>query len=331
MAGIACRRGCTCSAGSRSSSPGFTGSLMVIAVNGWMNHPTGFALRAARSSTCTRGRAVRQPLPLARARAHVPRRLHRHRLPGGGVYAFGRAARPLGALRAHRAGDPADGRGARGAGPGARRRLGRARGRPRTSRRSSPRSRVWARPRRARPCTSSAGTRTTRSSTASRSPSCCPSGLPRPERHGAGARRRAAGRPSAGQRRARRLPDHGRDRHAARRDRRFVPARPGAQATAARVAVVLPRARARRTAVGRRADRRLGHHRGRPTAVGRLRGDAHRRRRHRRRPHPRRLRDARPVYTGLVGVGVVWILRRLARAPLEAGDRAGRPTRPAAG
>src|SRR5437762_351444 len=27
---------------------GFTGSLMVIAVNGWMNHPSGFALRAGR-------------------------------------------------------------------------------------------------------------------------------------------------------------------------------------------------------------------------------------------------------------------------------------------
>src|SRR5213082_1015884 len=28
---------------------GFTGSLMVIAVNGWMNHPTGFALRDGRA------------------------------------------------------------------------------------------------------------------------------------------------------------------------------------------------------------------------------------------------------------------------------------------
>jgi cytochrome d ubiquinol oxidase subunit I len=33
---------------------GFAGSLMVIAVNGWMNHPRGFRLRAARSWTCIR-------------------------------------------------------------------------------------------------------------------------------------------------------------------------------------------------------------------------------------------------------------------------------------
>ena len=36
---------------------GFTGSLMVIAVNAWMNHPDGFALRERQGrSTCTRSR-----------------------------------------------------------------------------------------------------------------------------------------------------------------------------------------------------------------------------------------------------------------------------------
>ena len=57
-------------------------------------------------------------------------------------------------------------------------------------------------------------------------------------------------------------------------------------------AVVLPGGRRGRAALGRRADRGLGDDRGRPPAVGRLRPHAHRGRRHRRRRHPGRLRDA---------------------------------------
>ena len=65
-------------------SPGFTGSLMVIAVNAWMNHPVGFRCATARSvDVHPLARAVRQHLPVARARPHVHRGLHRHRLPGG--------------------------------------------------------------------------------------------------------------------------------------------------------------------------------------------------------------------------------------------------------
>ena len=49
---------------------GFSGSLMVIAVNGWMNHPTGFTLE---ERPCRRrasvGGAVREQLLLARARS----------------------------------------------------------------------------------------------------------------------------------------------------------------------------------------------------------------------------------------------------------------------
>ena len=53
---------------------GFTGSLMVISVNAWMQHPSGFrASCMAEPSTCTRCRAVRQQLPLERADAHVRR------------------------------------------------------------------------------------------------------------------------------------------------------------------------------------------------------------------------------------------------------------------
>ena len=33
---------------------GFTGSLMVIAVNAWMNHPTGFRLHGGKVTTSTR-------------------------------------------------------------------------------------------------------------------------------------------------------------------------------------------------------------------------------------------------------------------------------------
>ena len=62
---------------------------------------------------------------------------------------------------------------------------------------------------------------------------------------------------------------------------------------AAAVALVLPRGRRRRAAVGRRADRRLGDDRGRPPAVGRLRRDAHGGGGDRGERHPGRLRDAR--------------------------------------
>ena len=56
--------------------------------------------------------------------------------------------------------------------------------------------------------------------------------------------------------------------------------------------LVLPGGGAGRAGRRRRADRRLGHHRGRPPALGRLRGDAHRGRGHRRQRHPGRLRRA---------------------------------------
>ena len=63
--------------------------------------------------------------------------------------------------------------------------------------------------------------------------------------------------------------------------------------TAATVGLVLPRRRRGRAAGAGRAGGRMGHDRGRPSAVDRLRGDAHVGGRHERRRGPGRLRDAR--------------------------------------
>ena len=64
---------------------GITGSLTVISVNAWMNNPQGFALRGGRGGRRRAlGRAVRQPPSVARAHAHVSRRLHRRRVAGRG-------------------------------------------------------------------------------------------------------------------------------------------------------------------------------------------------------------------------------------------------------
>ena len=118
--------------------------------------------------------AVRQQLPVVGADPHVHRRLHGRRVPGGRPRTpFGRLAGPVEPLRADRADDPADDRvpGRPGAGPG--RRLGGARRGGRPSRSSWRRSRGSTRRPRGAPSTSSAGTPTVRSSTGSRSPTCC--------------------------------------------------------------------------------------------------------------------------------------------------------------
>ena len=93
---------------------GVPGSLMVISVNAWMNHPSGFRLvgRQGRRRAPAHG-AVRQQLPVAGAGAHVHRRLHRRRLPARRRLRGRSPARALEPLRAHRAGDPADDRRAR--------------------------------------------------------------------------------------------------------------------------------------------------------------------------------------------------------------------------
>ena len=132
---------------------GFTGSLMVIAVNALDEPPGGLrAGRTARSSTSSRGRrcsptrtsgtswstctspATSSPASCSPA-----------------AYAFGRLRGRWGRYERTALGDPADRRGARRAGPGARRRLGRRARSRRTSRPSSPRSRGSAETSAARP------------------------------------------------------------------------------------------------------------------------------------------------------------------------------------
>ena len=109
---------------------GVTGSLMVISVNALDEPPD-------RASGCADGKAVdvaplvgalRQPVLLARARAHVLRRLHRRRLPAWPrAYAWGWLRGRRSRYERTALVDPADGRRARRAGAGRRRRLGRAR------------------------------------------------------------------------------------------------------------------------------------------------------------------------------------------------------------
>ena len=198
---------------------GVTGSFFVISVNAWMNHPTGFRLvDGARGGRASVVGAVRQPVLLQRVRAHVLRRVHRVRLPdgrrvrvgdscaGGGAGTSGRRS----ASRCRRRRSPR------------RSRCSSATGRPgtwrSTSRSSWPRSRGWL--------------QTTRGATEhllgwynghavvvrDRDPApAVAAGLPQPERRRQGPRHRPARRPAADQRRPLRLPDDGRDRHAARR------------------------------------------------------------------------------------------------------------------
>ena len=200
---------------------GFTGSLMVISVNAWMQHPGGFRAprRQGRRRSPVEG-AVWEQLSVARADPHVRRRLHRHGLRPRGRLRVRPAARPLGALRADSAGDPADDRRAGRADPGPGRRLGGA-----GCRHSQPiklaamEGLVQDDARRVR-STCSGGTRATRSSTGSRSRICC-----RCSPSTAGTRPSRGSTPfpptaAAGQRRPCRVPDDGRDRHAAGAARR---------------------------------------------------------------------------------------------------------------
>ena len=204
---------------------GFTGSLMVISVNAWMNHPSGFRLAAARSvDVHPVDGAVRQLLPVARARPHVPRR--RTSSPGSSSPAptpWAGCAAARGRYERTALVDPADDRRAGRAGADRGRRLGRARGR----RRPAGQARRARGPRRRRPRArpmhlARLVRRTARSSTGSRSrrllsllafhdPNATVQGLDTVP----------AGRAPAGQRRPRRVPDDGRHRHAARAARRL--------------------------------------------------------------------------------------------------------------
>ena len=84
-----------------------------------------------------------------------------------------------------------------------------------------------------------------------------------------------AARSPAGDDRARVLPGDGGHRHGAGRPGRGVPGHLVATPAPAPLALVSPRGGGRRPAGGGRADLRLDHHRGGTPAVGGLRGDAH--------------------------------------------------------
>ena len=156
------------------------------------------------------------------------------------------AARQMGPLRAHRARDPADDRRAGRAGAAARRRLGGARGRDAAA----------GEARRVRGAAGHDEGRAehllgwyeetpARSRAGSRSPTCCRCSPTTTRTRRSGARRRCR-RTTArrDQRRPLRVPDDGRDRHAAGGVGALVLFVRWRRATAAGVALVLPRARA---------------------------------------------------------------------------------------
>ena len=197
---------------------------MVIAVNGWMNHPGGLH---ARDGACRRRASVAALF----GNSFFWHELVHMYIAGyivagflvGGRLRVGAAARPLGPLRAHGAGDPADDRRAGLAGAGRSSATGRRARWRRRSRSSWRRSRAAKTTQAARPSTCSAGT-TASGRVRDRDPEAALAArLPRPERESAGARRRAGRRPAAGQRRPLRVPDDGRDRHAAGAARRGLP------------------------------------------------------------------------------------------------------------
>src|SRR4051794_22524533 len=233
-----------------------------------------------------------QPQPVARDRPHVRGGLHRRRLPRLGRVRPCVAEGPARALSPHGPRRGAHLRRARRAGAGDRRRLGGAPGRRvaagqaghlRGPRKDPERRAVHDR----RLLRHRAGEGALRGRGAQ---AALAAGPPRPERARDRAGLRAGERPPAGQRRALRLPDDDRDRHAARAARRLLPGRPAQEATAAAVAAVLLGGGGGRAAVGGRADRRLDHHRGGPPAVDRLPGHAHVAGGHRRRRPRGRLR-----------------------------------------
>ena len=82
---------------------GFAGSLMVIAVNGWMNHPSGFRLVDGQAvDVHPFDGAVREHATSGTSSSHMY--VAGYIVAGfllAGVYAWGVAARPLRALRAH--------------------------------------------------------------------------------------------------------------------------------------------------------------------------------------------------------------------------------------
>ena len=107
---------------------GFAGSFNVIAVNGWMNNPGGFTVVDGRVTEPEAVGGAAQRQPVARARAHVRGGLPRRRVHRGRHLRLGLAQGPARPLPPHGPRGRAQLRRAGRAGPGDRRRLGRAPG-----------------------------------------------------------------------------------------------------------------------------------------------------------------------------------------------------------
>ena len=305
-AGIGSRRGRTSAIGIPIVIAGFTGSLFVIAVNGWMNEPTG--LRAHAGGEVTDVEPVRgavQLEPLARADPHVPRRVHRRRLHRRRRLRVRLAARPPRPLPPRRADRPAR------RSPASRRRCS-------SSSATGPRAR-W--PRTSRPSwpPSRASSRTTKGADAD------------PRRHLLSTARPTAGSRSPTCSRCSPTTTRTRPCRASTRSRRAIARRSAVvrnaftamvaigTALAALAAVYLftwlrrgrlPRSKWFYRAVvlagparARRPDRRLDRDRGRAPALDRLRGDAHRGGGHRRRGRSRSATRPSPPSTSALGGG----------------------------
>ena len=220
---------------------GFTGSLTVISVNGWMNHPTGFHLRE--------GKAVDvHPVQALFGNSYFWHELVHMYLAGymvtgflvAAAYAAARLRGRWGRYERTALAIPLTVAALCCAGAGARRRLERARGgactadqarclrrarRDETRGARAPARLVQRRPGRVRDPDPAAA---------------FPARLPRPERERRRPRRRAGGRAPARQRRPHRLSDDGRDRDTARPARPRLSRRSLAAQAATGVAVVLP-------------------------------------------------------------------------------------------
>jgi len=152
---------------------GVTGSLTVISVNGWMNHPTHFRFSDGQVADVNPWGALFGNSYFWHELTHiVPGRLHGCGLRAGERLRLWAAPRPLGPLRADGACDPAHRRDTRLGCASLHRRLERARGSDQPADQARRLRGAGQNHQRARPSTSSAGTRTAGSNTGSRSHIC---------------------------------------------------------------------------------------------------------------------------------------------------------------
>ena len=278
---------------------GFTGSLMVISVNAWMNHPGGFRLHGGRVFDIDPFKALFENTYLWHELIHMY--VAAYVVTGfilAAVYAFGRLRGRWGryertavaialtvAALASIVQGPVGDWAARDVAKSQPTKLAAIEGLPRTTR-GAPR----APPRLVRERSCQVRDR--------HPPPALGAGIPQLGRAGPGLGRRACRPATTGERGAGLVSDDGRNRNLPGADRAGLSARVDPAQAASPVGLVLPGPGPRGPAFGRRADRRVGGYRGRSTALGRLPGDANRRGDHRRPRDSRRLRRARLLLCG---------------------------------